>query len=80
MLAPNAMLFQITDVPDLYNWMQMHLEKHPLFERVPDEQLSDDDQAALGCVKSETEEGKKVTRNGGGRQWATWRRIPDPTI
>ncbi|TIA92384.1 hypothetical protein E3P99_00684 [Wallemia hederae] len=78
-LAPNAMLFQITDVPDLYNWMQMHLEKHPLFERVPDEELSDDDQAALSCVKSETEEGKKVTRNGGGRQWATWRRIPDPT-
>lgn len=79
-LAPNAMLFNITDVPDLFNWMQMHLEKHPLFERIPDEELSEEDQVALSCVKSETEEGKKVTRNGGGRQWATWRRIPDPVI
>ncbi|TIA83946.1 hypothetical protein E3P92_01830 [Wallemia ichthyophaga] len=79
-LAPNATLFQITDVPDLFNWMQMHLEKHPLFEQIPDEELTTEDQTALSCVKSETEEGKKVTRNGGGRQWATWRRIPDPPL
>ncbi|TIC30935.1 gamma-glutamyltranspeptidase [Wallemia mellicola] len=58
-LAPNAMLFNITDVPDLFSWMQMHLEKHPLFERIPDEELSEEDQVALSCVKSETEEGKK---------------------
>lgn len=77
-LAPNAMLFQITDVPDLFSWMQMHLEKHPLFERVTDDNLSEEDKATLECVKGETEEGKKVARNGGGKQWATWRRIPDP--
>lgn len=29
----------MTDVKDLHEWMVLHLTEHPLFERIPEEQL-----------------------------------------
>ncbi|GAA5858690.1 hypothetical protein JCM8547_001424 [Rhodosporidiobolus lusitaniae] len=36
------------------------------------------ERAVMEAVKRRTEEGKKVERNKGGKEWAVWRRLPDP--
>lgn len=46
------------DVKALHEWMVKHLDEHPLFERLTDQDLKDD--ACIPCVMQDTEEGKKV--------------------
>merc|ERR1711907_709469 len=41
-LQPGGLLFHSTDVKDLHDWMDGCCENHPLFERVPLEDLADD--------------------------------------
>ncbi|KAF2120657.1 hypothetical protein BDV96DRAFT_485379 [Lophiotrema nucula] len=75
-LRPGGVVYTITDVEDLHNWMVEHFEKHPSFERVSkDEQEKDD---CVEIMRNETEEGKKVTRNNGIKYVALFRRIEDP--
>ena len=38
-LKEGGKLYTITDVKELYDWEVMHLEAHPLFERVPQEEM-----------------------------------------
>eukprot|EP00440_Ansanella_granifera_P045632 gb/GFBE01049434.1/.p1 GENE.gb/GFBE01049434.1/~~gb/GFBE01049434.1/.p1 ORF type:complete len:300 (+),score=45.76 gb/GFBE01049434.1/:1-900(+) len=61
-MAPGGMLYHATDVKDLHEWMEKACEEHPLFERVPPEELVDD--ACIEAVKSETEEAKRVKNLG----------------
>jgi tRNA (guanine-N7-)-methyltransferase len=35
------------------------------------------ERAVMEAVKRRTEEGKKVERNGVGKQWSVWRRVED---
>lgn len=77
-LKPNGILYTITDVLDLHEWMVSHLVNHPLFERLPEEEESNDT-----CVKimiNATEEGKKVSRNEGSKYIACFRRIENPDL
>lgn len=77
-LKPDGVVYTITDVLDLHEWMVKHLEEHPLFERLSKEWEAEDE-----CVKQmlvETEEGKKVARNKGDKFVACFRRLPDPEI
>ena len=32
-------MYTITDVKDLHEWMVMHLEQHPLFQRLTQDEL-----------------------------------------
>ena len=75
-LRPGGIVYTITDVEDLHNWMVQHFNAHAAFERVPE-----DEEQADECVKvmmSETEEGKKVERNKGQKFVALFRRLEDP--
>ena len=75
-LRPGGIVYTITDVEDLHNWMVEHLDAHPSFQRV-----SEEDQEADECVavmRNETEEGKKVTRNNGNKFVALFRRLENP--
>lgn len=69
-------MYTITDVEDLHKWMVEHLEGHPGFERVSEEEQESD--ACVAVMKTETEEGKKVERNGGHKFVACFRRLSDP--
>ena len=51
--------------------MVLHLDQHPLFERVQD--VSQD--PCVRCVLEETEEGKKVARNFGQKFLAVYKRV-----
>ena len=75
-LKEGGIIYTITDVKDLHDWMVKHLDEHPLFERL-DEEFEKNDE----CVKimyNSTEEGKKVERNKGDKFLKCFRRLPDP--
>ena len=72
-LKEGGMIYTISDVFDLHEWMASHLQAHPLFERVDEETLKDD--LAVEAIKNGTEEGKKVTKNGGSKYLAIFRKI-----
>lgn len=83
-LRPGGVVYTITDVQDLHEWMKGHFEKHPSFERV--EKVFEEGEGEEGagmdeCVRTmrtETEEGKKVSRNKGMKYVACFRRVEDP--
>lgn len=58
-LRPGGLLYTITDVKDLHEWMVQHLTAHPLFERLTDDAMSADPVVAL--LYESTEEGQKVS-------------------
>ena len=73
-LRPGGKLYHITDVEDLHNWMYRHCEEHQLFEKVEDAK----NDPCVGIMLEDTEEGKKVEREGRQKYWAVWRRVEDP--
>lgn len=72
-LAPGGLLYTATDVKDLHDWMVEKLDAHPLFQRIPNEELADD--PVCKCVLEKTEEGIKVARNNGDKYLAVYRRL-----
>ncbi|XP_038053128.1 tRNA (guanine-N(7)-)-methyltransferase-like [Patiria miniata] len=75
-MKEGGLLYTITDVKELHDWMCKHLSEHPLFQRITDqEQVQDPVVELLGQC---TEEGQKVTRNNGDKFPAVFRRIKDP--
>ena len=79
---PGGLVYTITDVEELSQWMAKHFvgeeagDAKELWERVSQEELDADP-----CVKimsEETEESKKVTRNGGNKYIVVLRRKQTP--
>ena len=80
-LRPGGIVYTITDVQDLHEWMKTHLEEFPLFEPVSEEALREEGKGPiLDAVYSSTEEGKKVERNAGDKWLACFRRIEVPRV
>jgi tRNA (guanine-N7-)-methyltransferase len=74
MLREGGLLYTITDVQDLHEWMVKHLDEHPSVARVPLEELADD--PAIECMTNGTNEGQKVSRLHGSKYPAVYRRVP----
>ena len=72
----DGLLYIITDVEDLFEWMAGHLERHPLFQRLSEEELKQD--PVVAKLYESTEEGQKVSRAQGQKWCSVFRRIPDP--
>ncbi|VDI21091.1 tRNA (guanine-N7-)-methyltransferase [Mytilus galloprovincialis] len=75
-IAVGGIVYTITDVKDLHDWMVSHFDEFPLFERIPDTELESDQ--VVEKLYISTEEGQKVTRNKGDKFLAVYRRIVDP--
>lgn len=71
-----GLVYTITDVEEMHDWIVKHMKDHPLFERLTDEELKEDDLVEM--LHDSTEEGMKVTRNEGSKWPAVFRRLPDP--
>jgi tRNA (guanine-N7-)-methyltransferase len=71
-----GLVYTITDVRDLHDWMVKHLSAHPLFERLGDDELRQD--PVVDKLFESTEEGQKVSRAKGEKWCAVFRRVPDP--
>lgn len=77
-LRPRGIVYIITDVKELYDWMDRHLGEHPLFRRlVKDEGVLKGD-PCVEAVYGATEEGKKVERNRGDKWFSAFERVDDP--
>ncbi|KAJ3314883.1 tRNA (guanine-N(7)-)-methyltransferase (tRNA(m7G46)-methyltransferase) [Boothiomyces sp. JEL0838] len=74
-LRPGGIVYCVTDVRDLHEWMVKHLDEHPLFRRRAQEELDTD--PCVPCVLQETEEGKKVERNSGDKFIACYERLAE---
>jgi tRNA (guanine-N7-)-methyltransferase len=74
-MAIDGRVYIATDVQQLYDWMTDHLTRHPLFECL-DESERDSDPIVPKLFDA-TEEGQKVTRNGGQKFVAVYRRVAD---
>ncbi|GLD73352.1 tRNA (guanine-N(7)-)-methyltransferase [Lates japonicus] len=74
-LRVGGLVYTITDVEEVHLWMVKHFTEHPLFTRVPDEELVGD--IIINRLGTCTEEGKKVQRNGGKNFLAVFRRVED---
>ncbi|KAF8392812.1 hypothetical protein HHK36_021049 [Tetracentron sinense] len=72
-LMVGGIIYTITDVEELGDWMKACLEGHPLFEAISKEELEADPVVKL--LSSATEEGQKVARNEGQTFQAIYRRI-----
>lgn len=77
-LKDGGIIYTITDVLDLHEWMVKHLDYHPLFERLTKEEEEKD--MCVETMVNATEEGQKVTRNKGSKYVACYRRLPNPEI
>lgn len=73
-----GIVYTITDVKDLHDWMVSHFDQFPLFERITDDELDND--PVVSKLYESTEEGQKVTRNKGDKHLAVYRRIEDPLL
>lgn len=75
-LAVGGIAYFATDVEELFEWMNDHFKSHPLFEVLEQKEIESDliYHQLFDC----TEEGKKVTRAGGRKFLAAYKRIPDP--
>jgi tRNA (guanine-N(7)-)-methyltransferase len=74
-LKPGGIVYTITDVLALHEWMVQHFDAHPSFERVTVEDQEQD--KCVDVMMKETEEGKKVERNKGNKYVALYRRLAD---
>ena len=81
-VKPGGKVYTITDVEELHLWVVKHFQGveagdvAELWERVSGEENEVDD--CVRIMSEETEEGKKVTRNGGRKFVGVWRRREDP--
>jgi len=75
-LAIGGKIYTITDVKELHEWMVGHIESHPLFVRVPDEE--NDLDPVIPSVRGSSEEANKVEKSGGSKYLAVFRRIENP--
>ncbi|OWB60467.1 hypothetical protein B5S29_g1341 [[Candida] boidinii] len=75
-LKEGGIIYTITDVLDLHEWMVQHLDEHPLFERLSTEW--EDQDVCVKIMRNSTEEGKKVSRNKGSKYVACYKRLPNP--
>lgn len=79
-LRPGGIVYTITDVKDLHEWMVKHFQEFPLFEAVDEDTLVQEGHGEIiQAVRTSTEEGKKVERNKGDKYLACFRRIEDLT-
>jgi len=78
-LRTGGIVYTITDVKDLAEWMKAHLSAFPLFESVDVETLRAEGRGPiLDAVWNSTEEGKKVEQKKGEKWLACFRRIELP--
>ncbi|KAF9681397.1 hypothetical protein SADUNF_Sadunf06G0221700 [Salix dunnii] len=72
-LEVGGIIYTITDVEELGDWMKSCLDNHPMFEALTEEELEAD--PAVKLLSTATEEGQKVARNEGQTFQAVYRRI-----
>jgi tRNA (guanine-N7-)-methyltransferase len=69
-------LYCYVRIEDLHKWSVKHFDTHASFERVDEREQEAD--VCVQAMRVETEEGKKVERNGAQKFVGCFRRLKDP--
>lgn len=77
-MAPGGIIYTITDVAEVGEWMKAKLDAHPMFEALTEAELEADPAAAI--LATATEESQKVMRNNGSTHRACYRRRFEPVF
>ena len=77
-LKENGIVYTVTDVFELHEWMAKHFLSHPLFEPIDSQSESLKSDPVIDHIMYSTEEGRKVDRQGGSKYIAVFRRLPNP--
>ncbi|EDX16892.1 GD16394 [Drosophila simulans] len=72
-LRKGGLVYTMTDVEDLHKWIVTHMEEHPLYERLTEEEANAD--PITPKLYQSSEEGAKVVRNKGDHFLAIFRRL-----
>ncbi|GMH35258.1 hypothetical protein BSKO_03126 [Bryopsis sp. KO-2023] len=72
-LTPGGILYTITDVAELGEWMKSKLDEHPMYERISEEACAQD--PVVEILAECSEEGQKVKRAEGKVYLNIYRRI-----
>jgi tRNA (guanine-N7-)-methyltransferase len=72
-LKTGGMIYTVTDVKDLHDWMVEHLEAYPKFQRISDEEAKSD--ILYDNLLHSSEESKKVDRISGEKFVAIFRKV-----
>ncbi|KAH7821640.1 putative tRNA (guanine-N7-)-methyltransferase [Monocercomonoides exilis] len=72
-LAKGGRVYTITDVPIVYHWMVWCFERHPLFKRIPEEELEKD--VCYTLIFSSTADAGRAERKADGKFPAVFERI-----
>jgi len=72
-LKEGGIIYTITDVHNLHLWMVSHLDGHPYFVRLSDEELASDPCTTL--LSTTSEEARKVDRINGSKYIACYRKV-----
>lgn len=72
LLKKGGMIYTITDVKELGDWMQKHLNESPLFERVSDEELKDD--KLIPYIQNASEDGQRTSDQNKAKHMAVFRK------
>lgn len=72
LLKQGGMIYTITDVKELGEWMQKHLDESPLFERMSDEELKDD--ILIPYIQNASEDGQRTSDQNKSKYMAIYRK------
>ncbi|KAK5645302.1 hypothetical protein RI129_006602 [Pyrocoelia pectoralis] len=75
-LGIGGIVYTVTDVKELHDWIVKHFSQHPLFNRKLEDELKSD--PIVEKLYNSSEEGQKVSRNNGDKFLAVFERIEDP--
>ena len=74
-LAPGGLVYTVSDVPELEQWMITNLDASPQFVRVPAAEL-EQDKWLIDIVTTSSEDAKRAERKKLGINFAVHRRVP----
>lgn len=75
-LKPHGVAYIVTDVPELFAWMDARLDRHPLFRKRTAEAHEGD--PVTPFVRDMTDEAQRVEKSPRGKMCASFERLPDP--
>lgn len=77
-LRPGGLLYTVSDVKELEDWMIEHLDASPLFERLTEEEAKAD--PVLEYVVNSSEDAVRSEKKKLQKHYAVHRRRPDPPV
>ena len=77
LLNDNGIIYNITDVKELYEWTLDQFKQHPLFIKLTDNDIKNNDiiRKSVDLISNHTDEAKRVTKNGGNKYVCVYRKI-----